>query len=182
MAKAAVGAELEALGVDLEFGAELDLVTKADLQRELKNLRHDLSAPYRERVMYANGAVSPAAGPWNVRVADIPDGKTFILTKYMVWSNAQNPGSGSIYTAAGSWGGLFHGNQPSPAQLADFWPFPEASTFQVLPYTKEFGFDTGPEWRQNDNIFAQIVVPPPSVNITVICFGWLLDLQQRRKK
>jgi hypothetical protein len=172
-------------GLGIDVG--IDLVTKADLQDELKKFRHDLSEPYKQRLSgVGNSAISPASGPFNLRVYDVPDGKTLLVTRFIVWGDLHTPGSGAggVYSAAGAWGGIFHGNQ-SPVNLADFWPDPSGSSAVVLPYTRDYGWDNALEFRQVDNVTLQITVPPANENITCLLYGWLVDLDllsEQRKR
>jgi len=181
---AQVGADLEASlgGVELDAAIQLGLATKDDLKKMENNIVRNLNAPFFERVVAAFSGVSVAGAPppaLGFKVYDVPDGMKFVLTKFIAWGDAHTPASGGVYTNAASWAGLFHG-QASAANLADFWPYPEASNAQVLPYTKEYGWDVGPEFRQNDNVFFQIVAPPATENITILLFGFLASLRSRK--
>jgi hypothetical protein len=181
------------LGADLEVGVpgigEVDtaidlglLASKKDLIAMENRIIRNANSPFFERVVAAFSGISAAGAPppaLGFKVYDVPDGMKFILTKFICWGDAHNPSSGGVYNNAAAWGGLFHG-VAAPAALADFWPEPEASTFQVLPYTREYGWDTGPEWRQNDNVYFQMVAPPATENITVLLFGFLASLKSKK--
>ena len=159
--------------VDVDAGIALELASKTDLEGMFTKLGKKID-PYRRKILAGNSAIVPASGVVQFRVYDVPDNFVFTLGKFVVWGDAHNPSSGGIYTNAGAWGGLFHGN-PSPANIAEFWPKPEASTFQILPYTYEYGAFQAPEWRPPDNVQFQGTGFPVGENITVLLFGLLSE-------
>lgn len=164
-----------ALGADVE----VDIATSDDIRRIIREEK-DIKT-YTERIVAIFSGVTDASGKASFKVYDIPDGMTFFLYKFIVWGDAHNPSTGGVYTNAAAWGGIFHG-QPSPVNLADFWPVPEAANGQVLPFTKEFGDPSAPEFRQNDNVYFQLVGGPVAENITVLAFGELRALATRRTR
>lgn len=157
--------------VDVDGAVSLELATKKDIAAAIRRAN-----PYRRKIMAGNSAIVPAGGIVQFRVYDIPDNYIFTLGKFICWGDAHNPSSGGIYTNAAAWCGLMHGN-PSPANLADFWPFPEASSFQILPYTKEYGELQAPEWRPPDNVQFYGAGMPVGENITVMLYGELKEVK-----
>ena len=144
-------------------------MSKQDLEAALKKIDDQ---NFRRKILAANSGIVAANGIATFRVFDVPDNYIFSLGKFIAWSDARNPSTGGVYTNAAAWCGLFHG-AASPGNLADFWPYPEASTGQVLPYTHEYGALQAPEWRPPDNVTFQGVGLAVGENITVICFGLL---------
>lgn len=164
-----------ALGADVE----VDIATTDDIRRIIRE-ESDIKT-YTERIVAIFSGVTDGTGKAAFRVFDVPDGMTFFLYKFIVWGDAHSPATGGVYTNAAAWAGIFHG-QPSPVNLADFWPVAEASTGQVLPFSKEYGDPSAPEFRQNDNVYFQIIGGPVVENITVIAFGELRALAARRTR
>lgn len=153
--------------VDVDAAVSLELATKADIVAAIR-----AANPYNRKIFAGQSAIVPASGVLQFRVYDVPDNYIFTLGKFIVWGDAHNPSSGGVYTNAAAWAGLFHGN-PSPANLAEFWPKPEASTFQVYPYTYEYGDLPAPEFRPPDNVQFQGTGLQVGENITVMVFGSL---------
>lgn len=162
-------AELRAAGKSVAVGGDfaIDLASKQDLAKMLKD-----SQPYRRKIMAGNSGIVNAQGIASFRVFDVPDNFIFSMGKFIAWGDAHAPNTASVYTNAAAWGGLFHG-QPGQANLAEFWPYPEASTGQVLPFTHEYGALQAPEWRPPDNIYFQGVGLTVGENITILLFGLL---------
>ena len=164
-------AELRAGNKSVVVGADfgVDLMTKRDLERAIAKMN-----PYRRKILAAQSGIVKPDGTLQFRVYDVPDNFIFTLGKFIVWGDAHNPSSGGVYTNAAAWGGLFHG-AAGAANLADFWPHPEASTFQVLPWTQDYGALQAPEFRPPDNVVFSGVGFPAGENITVLLFGQLLQ-------
>lgn len=164
------------MGVDLEL--DLSASIGDIVRREMDAAIHPLFGPQSERIVAIFSGQVGAGGGVGFRVYDVPDGKTFMLYKYICWDDAKNPSTGAVYSNAAAWCGIFHGI-PGAANLADFWPKPEAATGQVLPFTWEFNDKNGPEFRQNDIVYFQGVGLPVGDNITLLIFGDLIDLAGR---
>lgn len=96
-------------------------------------------------------------------------------------TNAAVTAHGFQQTTVNAWAGIFHG-LPSPVNIADFFPMPEASTGQVLPYLKEFNGFNAPLFMAPDNIVFQLVGGPVGENITCLCFGTLSEINDDDRK
>lgn len=153
--------------VEVDASIDLELATKKDLERLFRE-----NHPYCRKIAVGNSGLVNANGNANFRVYDVPDGYTFKLGKFICWGDNHNPSSGSVYTNAAAWCGLFHGSGGA-ANLADFWPKPEASTYQILPYTDDYGEFQAPEWRSPDNVWFYGTGLTVGENITVLLFGLL---------
>lgn len=162
--------------VDVDAAIGLELATKADIEKLARR-----ETPYRKKTVQGFSGITDATGKVAFRVYDIPDGMRFQLAKFIAWGDAHNPSTGSVYSNAAAWCGLFHG-VAAPVNLADFWPYPEAATGQVLPYTKEYSEFQAPEWRVPDNVVFQIVGGPVTENVTILLFGMLEELDQRKER
>lgn len=163
--------------VELDASIDLDLMIRKAVSDEMdRKLR-----PYSERIMIAfQGQVASVNGVQTARfrVFDVPDGMTFLLYKFIAWDDAHNPSTGSVYTNAAAWCGIFHGID-SPATLADFWPKAEASTGQVLPFSWEYNDKNCPEFRQNDNVFFAGYGLENNHNISLLGWGDLIAMKGR---
>lgn len=161
------------MGIELE--AEFDLGFElATSRKALDRISKLLEKPYSEKVFAAFSGQTNGAGLAGFRVYDIPDGKTFFLYKLIQWADGYTPAA--PFANVNAWSGLYHG-QASPASLADFAPYNSGG--QLFPLTAEYG-DGAPEFRQNDNVYFQVIAGPANTNITVMLFGELRDLIIRR--
>lgn len=161
IAEIIAGKKSAAVGADFA----IDLATKADLKAITDQ-------QYRRKILAGNTGIVNGNGVATIKAFDVPDNFIFSLGKFIVWGDAHNPSTGSVYTNAAAWGGLFHGS-PSPSTLAEFWPKPEAATGQVIPYTYDYGALQAPEWRPPDNVMFQGVGLTVGENVTVLLFGLL---------
>jgi hypothetical protein len=171
--------------LDLDVGAKI-LLGLSGLRNDLASAAAKLERPFCRKVFNAFSGVVKADGTLQFKVWDVPDGMKFNLGKFIVWGDAHNPSTGGVYANAAAWAGLFHG-APGAANLADFWPYPEAASGQVLPYTREYGSLQAPEFRAPDNVFFYGTGFPVGENITVLLFGLMEETdittkQNRRKR
>lgn len=163
--------------VEVDASVDLDLMIRRAVRDEMNRDKK----PYSERIMIGfQGQVALVGGVQTARfrVYDVPDGMTFLLYKFITWDDAHNPSTGSVYTNAAAWCGIFHGID-SPATIADFWPKAEASTGQVLPFSWEYNDKNAPEFRQNDNVFFAGYGLESGHNISLLGWGDLISLKGR---
>ena len=154
--------------VEVAADVALELATKHDIEA----LREELRRPYHEGVMAAYSAVV-SGGVASFRVFDVPDGMKFDLRKVIAWGDSHNPSTGGVYTNAAAWCALFHG-QPGAANIAEFWPYPEASNGQVLPYTREYAKGIL-QWKAPDNVWFYGTGLTNGENVTCFVFGELME-------
>lgn len=150
------------IDVDAQIG--VDVATKADIERMMRN-----RDPYIEKVFRPYSGLTDANGNLVLRVYDVEDGKAFSVGKIILWADGFTPAS--PYSNAAAWVGIFHGNQPSPANLADFAPYSPGG--QIFPGTFEYGLLEAPEFKAPDNVTIGVFSGPPSTNITCLLFGEL---------
>lgn len=160
--------------VSVSADIELELATKGDLDDAIAGLKRDLNRPYRERVFAAYSGKTDGNGNVGIRVYDVPDGMTFFVRKLIQWADGFTPAS--AFASAAGWTGLFHGNQPSAVNLADYAPYLPGG--QIFPLTAEYSDDVI-EFRQNDNVFFNVFSGPVNTNVTVMLFGELRSLRVR---
>jgi hypothetical protein len=163
--------------LEVEGSLGIELATLDDMKEMHNQYLEAAKVPYYERVQYTQQGLTDATGNLGLRVYDVPDGKTFFLYKLIQWADGFTPAK--IFASANGWTGIFHGNQPSAANLADFAPYTPGN--QIFPLTAEYNETAAPEFRQNDNLFFQVNAGPISTNISVLIFGELRDLRVRNK-
>lgn len=171
--------------MELEVAATMgiDLATKSDLESFLKKVKEE---KYRQNIFAAFSQQTDGSGNIKaMRVFDVPDGMQFYPSRYIVWSDAHNPGTGACFQSTTCWGGIFHG-VPSPVTLADYFPPPsgglgEATTPNILPYYKEFNKHDAPEFQSPDNVAFQLTNGPVNTNITCILYGWMEEIREGKR-
>lgn len=157
--------------MELDIAADIgvDLATKADIEALLRRERE----PYINKVFRPFSQSTDGNGNLTERVYDVEDGKIFSASMIILWADGFTPAA--PYVNVATWAGIFHGNQPAAANLADFAPLSPGG--QVFPGVFKYGLHDSPEWKAPDNVTLGVFSGPPNTNVTCLLFGELRSIK-----
>jgi hypothetical protein len=145
------------LAFELDAGVKMEVVTKDDLEKALRNSRVK-----RETIWEGASGATDSSGNLSLPILDIPIGKLLVLERLILWADGFDPDTVSTT----GWFGLYHGRGQNPGQLADFSP--QSSGAQVFPSLAEYNHNNAPRFKGGETMVGEFVGVVASTNVAVL--------------